>query len=196
MRFPPAAMATKLTEHRFDHRGEPLPEGVYALVDPSGDVVSYKARWREADANGVPRQRSKSFSRAAHGSLAKARAAAIAQRQGALEIVRAGDTVLRADAAARLTLGELFKAWITHHAAPNTGERYARDSIATWDRHVEPRLGRVRLSSIAEDPGIIIRFHEDLQLAGLCRLGAPQVARAAAGGPALGPATLPAHAHR
>ena len=65
------------------------------------------------------------------------------------------------------SLGDLFKEWITHHAAPNTGERYARDAVRTWDKHVEPRLGRVKLGALADDPGVIVRFHEDLQQAGL-----------------------------
>ena len=107
-------MATKLTESRVDHRGAPLLESVYALVNPDGEVASYKARWRERDENGVLRQRSKSFSPARRGSLDRARAAAIAHRQGAREIVRAGDTVLRTDPPARLTVGRLFKEWITN----------------------------------------------------------------------------------
>lgn len=147
-------MATKLLESRVDHEGEPLPEGVYALVDPLGDVVSYKARWRESDENGVDRQRSKSFSRRALGSLDKARVAAVNHREAVLEIVRAGNAVARSEPAARLTLGELFKEWIAHHAAHNTGERYAKDSVRTWDKHIEPRLGRVKLAAIETDPGI------------------------------------------
>jgi integrase len=156
-------MASSLSESRVDHRGEPLPDGVYALVESNGDVVSYKARWRECDDNGVRRQRSKSFSRRDAGSLDRARGAAIAHREGALEVVRSGDTVLRADRAAGIVLGDLFKEWITRHAAPNTGERYARDAVRTWDKHIEPRLGRVKLGALADDPGIIVRFHEDLQ---------------------------------
>src|SRR3954454_1029560 len=156
-------MATTLTESRVDHRGEPLPDGVYALVEHHGEGVSYKARWRERDPNGVQRQRSKSFSRRDAGSLDRARAAAVAHRDGAREIVRAGDTVLRADRTAGILLGDLFKEWITHHAAPNTGERYARDAVRTWDKQIEPRLGRVKLGALADDPGIIVRFHEDLQ---------------------------------
>src|SRR5919202_6345299 len=156
-------MASSLSESRVDHRGDPLPDGVYALVEPSGEVVSYKARWRERDGNGAQRQRSKSFSRRDVGSLDGARAAAVAHREGALEIVRSGDTVLRAERAAGMVLGDLFKEWITHHAAPNTGERYARDAVRTWDKHIEPRLGRVKLGALADDPGIIVRFHEDLQ---------------------------------
>jgi hypothetical protein len=160
-------MASRLSESRVDHRGEPLPTGVYALVDAGGEVVSYKARWREADENGVQRQRSKSFSPRELGSLDRARAAAIHHRQGALEIVRTGDAVLRMDKAARLTVGELFKEWIALHAAHNTGERYARDSVRTWDNHIEPRLGPVKLGALAADPGIIVRFDEDLQRLGL-----------------------------
>src|SRR3954449_5554600 len=160
-------MASSFSESRVDHRGQPLPDGVYALAEPNGDVVSYKARWRERDANGVQRQRSKSFSRRDAGSLDRAQAAAVAHRDGAREIVRAGDTVLRADRTAGILLGDLFKEWITHHAAPNTGERYARDAVRTWDKHIEPRLGRVRLGALADDPGIIVRFREDLQQARL-----------------------------
>jgi hypothetical protein len=156
-------MATRLSESRVDHNGEALPKGVYALVNPQGEVVSYKDRWREHDENGVERQRSQSFSPRQFRSLDKARAAAIKHREEALEIVKAGDTVLRAEKAATLTIGELFKEWIANHAAHNTGERYARDSIRTWDKHIEPRLGRVKLGAPASDPGIIIRFHEDLQ---------------------------------
>ncbi|HEX5923152.1 MAG TPA: hypothetical protein VFY45_04930 [Baekduia sp.] len=160
-------MATKLSESRIGHDGDPLPEGVYALVNPQGDAVSYKARWREHDENGVSHQRSKSFSPREYGSLDTSRAAAVKQRDGAVEIVRSGATVLRSDKAAMLTVGELFKEWIANHAAPNTGERYARDSVRTWDRHVEPRLGRVKLGALASDPGVIVRFHEDLQQAEL-----------------------------
>ena len=160
-------MATRLSESRVDHDGKSLPQGVYALADPRGEIVSYKARWREEDENGVQHQRSKSFSQRELGSLDKARTAALNHREGALAIVRAGDSVLRPDRAAGLTLGELFKDWIANHAAHNTGERYARDSIRTWDTHIEPRLERVKLGTLASDPSIIVRFHEELQQASL-----------------------------
>jgi hypothetical protein len=42
----------------IDPNGEPLPKGAYALATPEGEIVSYKARWREPDDNGVQRQRS------------------------------------------------------------------------------------------------------------------------------------------
>ena len=102
-------MATRLSESRVDHDGKSLPEGVYALANPRGEVVSYKARWREQDENEVQHQRSKSFARRELGSLDRARAAAIKHRQGALEIVKSCDSVLRLHKAAELTLGELFK---------------------------------------------------------------------------------------
>jgi hypothetical protein len=35
-------MATKLSESGLDHRGDPLPDGVYALADPAGEVVSQR----------------------------------------------------------------------------------------------------------------------------------------------------------
>src|SRR3954465_6872321 len=76
------SMATRLSESRVDHDGESLPEGVYALVNPRREVVSYKVRWREQDDNGGERQRSKSFARRELGSLEQARAAAIRHREG------------------------------------------------------------------------------------------------------------------
>jgi hypothetical protein len=126
-------MATRLSESRVDHDGEPLPEGVYALVNPHGEIVSYKVRWREQDENGVERQRSKSFSRRELRSLDKARLAAINHRDGVLEIVRAGDAVARSEPAARLTLGELFKEWIptTPPTTPASGTRRTRSEPGT-----------------------------------------------------------------
>jgi hypothetical protein len=91
----------------------------------------------------------------------------IANRESAVAIVKAGETVRRSEKAARLTLGELFKEWIANHAAHNTGERYVRDSVQTLDKHIEPRLGRVRLAVVDRDPGIVVRFHEERQDAGL-----------------------------
>jgi integrase len=160
-------MASRLSESRVDHDRAPLPEGVYALRNLQGEIVSYKVRWREQDENAVERQRSRSFSPREVGSLNKARAAAISHREGVLQIVGAGEAVARSEPAARLTLGELFKEWIANHAAYNTGERYARDSVRTWDKHIEARLGRVTLGALSNDPGIIVRFHEDLQRAKL-----------------------------
>src|SRR5687767_4134567 len=97
-------MPSDLREIRTDHQGVPLPEGVYAMINPAGDAVAYKARWREEDAHGVGRQRSKSFSARQSGSLIHARAAAIAQREGALAIVREGNSVRRIGSAGRMTL--------------------------------------------------------------------------------------------
>src|SRR3954453_20335747 len=101
------SMATRLSESRVDHDGESLPEGVYALVNPRGEVVSYKVRWGEQDENGVEGRHPKSFSRREFGSLEMARAARIRHREGVPGIVRAGDAIPRFEPAAGLTLGEL-----------------------------------------------------------------------------------------
>lgn len=160
-------MPTKLTESRADHRGEELPEGVYLLLNEQGEAGSYKARWRELDGNGVDRQRSKSFSPRKLGSLDRARSAAVGHREAAVQIVREGASVLRPDKALKMTLGELFKEWIKHYAAVECGERYATDSVRTWDKDIEPRLGRVRIGAVVDDPGIIPRFHDELRDAGV-----------------------------
>src|SRR3954468_8163293 len=188
-------MASSLSESRIDHRGDPLPDGVYAVIERDGAVVSYKARWRERDANGVWRQRSKSFSRRDAGSLDGARAAAVAHRDGALEIVRAGDSVLRADRTAGIVLGDLFKEWITHHAAPNTGERYARSGPHLGQAHrAAARPGEARRPR--RRPGHHRALSGGPPAGPPCQLRPPRVPRAPSRRAALGTAALPASAQR
>ena len=46
---PTWTMATRLSESRVDHRGEPLPEGVYALVNASGAYVAGDVKRSDLD---------------------------------------------------------------------------------------------------------------------------------------------------
>src|SRR5689334_22569237 len=108
-------MATRLSESRVDHCGQPLPKGVYALVNPGGEVVSYENRSREAHDDSLARQRLESVSPRKLGSLDRARGAAINHRESALEIVRADNAVLHSEKAARRTVGKLFNEWIALH---------------------------------------------------------------------------------
>lgn len=160
-------MPTELREIRVDHKGNALPEGVYALVQPDGSVVGYKARWRGPDENGVVRQWAKSFSARRLGSLEAARQAATAHRAGAVAIAERGEAVLRPERGASMTLSRLFDEWLELHAVHNTSERYATDAARWWTREVDPRLGAVRLERLSEDPGVIARFSEELLRAGL-----------------------------
>ena len=137
-------MAAKLTEIRIDHDGDPLPPGVYALAREDGAIVGYKVRWREEGDDGVRRNAAKRFSVRKLGSLERARAEATAYRQAAIEIAGRGELVLRPDSAARMTVGDLFKEWITEHAALNLSERYATDAVRWWDREIATRVWRTR----------------------------------------------------
>jgi hypothetical protein len=80
-------------------------------------------RWREEGDDGVRRNAAKRFSVRKLGSLERARAEATAYRQAAIEIARRGELVLRPDSAARMTVGDLFKEWITEHAALNLSDK-------------------------------------------------------------------------
>jgi hypothetical protein len=40
-----------------------------------------------------------------------------------------------------MTVGDLFKEWITEHAALNLSERYAPDAVGWWDREIATRSG-------------------------------------------------------
>jgi hypothetical protein len=106
---------------------------VYALVAPDGAITGYKVRCREEDDAGVHRNRAKLFSARKLGSLDRAREDAFAYRQAAVEIVERGEVVARPDRAGNLTVGDLFKEWITDHAAPNLSEGYATEAIRWWE---------------------------------------------------------------
>jgi hypothetical protein len=75
--------------------------------------------------------------------------------------------VLRAD---HITVDELLKEWLTDHAAVNLSDRCASDAVGWWDREIATRhISRVRLARIADDPGIITRFQDELFQAGPVR---------------------------
>ncbi len=172
----PTLVTTKLAEIRTDHEGAPLPAGVYAVAKEDGSIVGYKVRWREEDENGVRRNAAKRFSARKLGSLDRAREEARAYREGAMEIARRGEIVLRSEAAARMTVDDLFKEWLSEHAARNLSERYATDAVRWWDREIAARsIARVRLARLAEDPALITRFHDELSRAGLTASSRVQV---------------------
>jgi hypothetical protein len=169
-------VALKLTETRTDHEGSPLPPGVYAAAREDGTIAGYKVRWREEDDDGVRRNRAKLLSARKLGSLDRAREQALAYRQAAVEIAQRGEVMQRPDAAARMTVGDLFKEWITDHAAASLSERYATDAVRWWDREIATRpLARVRLSRLADDPALISRFQDELTASGLSAASRVQV---------------------
>lgn len=170
------SVTLKLTEIRTDHEGHPLPPGVYAVVREDGSIVGYKARWREDDDDGVRRNAAKRFSVRKLGSLERARTEACAHREAAVDIARRGEIVLRSDAAAAMTVDDLFKQWLTEHAATNLSERYATDAVRWWDREIATRpIARVRLARVADDPALITRFQDELARAGLTASSRVQV---------------------
>ena len=160
-------MASKTAEINLDHHGNPLPAGIYGLVDEGERLSGYKVRWREEDEDGVPRHRSRSFSVKKLGSEERALSAAVAYRSGAVEAVRVDGAVMRSDGAAAMTVEELFKEWCVKRGA-DLSEGYGNKVVRYWDREIAGRpVARVRLERLSRDPSILTHFQDDLVTEGM-----------------------------
>ena len=160
-------MAVKLIEISTDHHGKPLPKGVYGCAAEGGEIVSYKVRWREEDENGVKGQRSKSFGARKLGSLERALAAALAYAEEVAAIVKARGAVAKVDAAAAMTVDDVFKEWLVKHAS-TLSPGYGEKAVRFWDNEVDSRpIARVRLDRLSRDPAVIARFQDTLVTEGV-----------------------------
>jgi hypothetical protein len=160
-------MASKLTEINLDHNGNPLPPGVYGVVGPDASLRGYKVRWREEGEDGVERQRSKSFSVRKLRSEARALSAAVEFRQGVEMAVRVDGAVQPVDAAAAMTVEELFQEWCVKRGA-DLSEGYGKKVVRYWDQEIGTRsIARVRLERLSRDPAILTRLQDDLATEGM-----------------------------
>jgi integrase len=160
-------MAVKLVEIGTDHLGQELPSGVYACATVGGKILSYKVRWREESEDGVRAQRSKSFSAKKLGSLDRALQAALTYAEKVTAIIKAAGAVAKVDAAAAMTVDDVFKEWLIGRAA-TLSPRYGDDSVRIWDRDIATRpIAAVRLDRLSQDPSIIVRFQDALIKDGL-----------------------------
>src|SRR5580692_2277238 len=160
-------MAAGLVEKSVDHRGEELPAGIYSLVTDDDLTASYKVRWREEDGDGVAHQRSKSFSVRKLGSPDRALEAATAYRRGALAAVSIEGSVAREDAAAAMSVEDLFQEWCVKRGA-ELSESYGNKAVRLWDNEIGGRqFARVRLDRLSRDPSILTRLQDDLAAEGM-----------------------------
>lgn len=167
-------MPLKLTETRIDHKGRALPPGVYGLAKENDAIASYKVRWRE-ESDGVRRNAAKSFSVRRLGSADRALDAARSYREEAVQIAATGDTVVRPDVAAGMTVEELFGEWCVKRG-PSLSSRYAEDAVRNWDREIGTRsIARVRLDRLSRDPSILTRFQDELEVEGISAANRAQV---------------------
>ena len=73
----------------------------------------------------------------------------------------------------RETLAEFAEEWWKLYAVPNLASRTLRSYAGLWDRHIQPRLGSMRLSAIT--PEVVERYRAELEADGV---GLPTVHRA------------------
>jgi hypothetical protein len=155
------------TKKRRDSRGNLLRAGVYEVTNRDGELLGYKARWREQGPDEVTRQASKSFLATEIGSLDQALTEASLYREQALRITKAEGAALREGPASTVTVNELFGEWCVTRG-PQLSVRYAEKVVRYWDREVASRrIGRVKLEALSRDPGILTRFQDELAGAGL-----------------------------
>ena len=160
-------MAPRRTQLRTDHRGDPLPPGVYRRKSPSGALTGYKVRWRESTAIGQRRHYSRSFSARRLGSLDEALRQATEHRQRAVEaatrIGAEGEMVPgpSEDPAGPMTLNELFAEW-RHWRGPAVSKIHVKRMSRFWREISSRNLGAVRLERISRDPALLVRFQDEL----------------------------------
>jgi hypothetical protein len=151
---------------RPDHRGKPLPAGVY-LQRRDGEPRAYKIRWREATADGDESQYSMSFSAKKCGSLDAAlrrakkrrkRAVAIAERAESEEEVELSPDE---DPASRMTLTELFADW-RRWRGPAVSPLHRKRMSRYWREISSRQLGEIKLERLNKDPALLVRFQDQL----------------------------------
>jgi excisionase family DNA binding protein len=128
-------------------------------VERKGGVV-WRVRWRDEQG----RARSKVVGRKRDADAFEAEVVR-RKRTGDLDLLTGG----------RQTLADFAQEWWKLYAAPNLAARTLRSYAGLWDRHVLPRLGSMRLSSIT--PEVIERFRAELEADGV---GQPTIYRALA----------------
>jgi hypothetical protein len=170
-----------------------LTEAEGVALRLNGAIVEHKVHWREEGYDGVRRNAAK---RSRSASSARSSGRARRQRPSDRRPSRSqgrGELVLRPDSAARVTVGDLFKEWITEHAALNLSERYATDAVRWWDREIATRSIAVCASRASPTTGADHAFPGRPH----SRRPLDRVPRAGAEGPPLraplGTAALPAH---
>lgn len=160
-------MALKLREVGVDHRGKELPDAVFGLSTEADELVGYKVRWRESDENGVKGQRSKSFNARKLGSLDRALEVALSFGTEVQEIVEGDGAVQKVDAAAAMTVGDVFKEWVVKHLS-TLSEGYGEKATRLWKQEIASRpISRVRLDRLSQDQSIIARFQDSLVTEGV-----------------------------
>lgn len=158
-------MPANLRESKQDTDGLRLPSKVHAVYDDAGRLVSYKVRWRELGENGQIRQRSRSFTLAHYdGDPAPALADALDHRAFARPPRRSA----KRDPPGFLTLDELHHEWLDYAAkVEQLGARHIAESARHWHDHVAPEIGHLRLGQVVADPGVIVRFADNLAAQGV-----------------------------
>jgi integrase len=117
-------------------------------LERQGGVV-WRVRWREGGHN-----RAKVLGRKRD---AEAFDADIRRRKRAGELVES--------AGAQMTLTELALEWMHVYGAPNLARSTLESYAITWDRHVLPRIGDLRLRELT--PQVLERFRGELAAAGV-----------------------------
>ncbi len=160
-------MAVKLVEISTDHLGRELPKGVYGCATESGEIVSYKVRWREEDENGVRGQRSKSFSATKLGSFDRALEAALSYAGEVTKIVKARRRRTEGRRRRRPDVDDLFKEWLVGRAAnlsPATASTRCAFGIATSPPARSPLCDSTGSRKIRRS---VVRFQDALLQEGL-----------------------------
>jgi len=159
-------MALALQETGIDHRGNPLPTDICAQRRrDTGELVSFRVRWRQLDDRGRRLRPSRSFSIRKLGSPDRALDAATFFQAGAVEASRVYRRRTRLPGV--LTANDVFGEWMRLHAVDLTLE-YAEKMARLWEKEIAMRpIGDMRLKEISAEPSLLVTQQDELVAEGL-----------------------------
>lgn len=136
-----------------------LPRGVFPVHNRrTGEVMSYRVRWRTYDGEGEASQHSENFSTLEEAADYRADLDFM-RRHGQRPATRRR----RLPDEQEMTFSDLAVEWTIQHAYKRLAPKTVKTYTPIVDRLILPELGDYKLRELVSDPGIFVRYQQRLE---------------------------------